>query len=470
MQFSRSTFAHMFFVSRVIKCIWNHPDAPVVYLACDLLGQEDLLQEVSKSFQNAKIYADKSKLSEYIMDLTIVDPDLLTDCQDLTRFQICEGFPKLYERAQKAFAEALARGVHKPLFIRPSAQWYTFEERLEGVGSGMLPSSVTNLRPDAKRMRCINKLHPQKEAEKDQFGVWHVCFSMHSSRQELQAALDVMLPKKVISSTPHCAAIELVSPGSDADKKRKGFSKEHEGRSTSKVVEQSPCSITAAQVESSSTIELKENQGVEFASPQRPVSLFGMARHGVPPSPPLSFVSQEPDALCISTLANQDIVTNPTTENSLAAFSVQVDGSTIHSADKILRMVELESPDMSFIWEPLSPHNRKLFEFVDKNNGFQHTNSPSCSQDGKCQKKVSPFCHDRSVCISKMATSEGIDSKQQATSEGIDNKYHEHVGSRKGVASQTEYGWPSMYRRLRVPIPQPLPSLLDLANFPPGNY
>ncbi|CAK9872118.1 unnamed protein product [Sphagnum jensenii] len=440
-------------IQQVIKCIWNHPDAPVVYLACDLLGQEDLLQEVSKSFQNAKIYADKSKLSEYIMDLTIVDPDLLTDCQDLTRFQICEGFPKLYDRAQKAFAEALARGVHKPLFIRPSAQWYTFEERA-----------------DAKRMRCINKLHPQKEAEKDQFGVWHVCFSMHSSRQELQAALDVMLPKKVISSTPHCAATELVSTGSDADKKRKGFSKEHEGRSISKVVEQSPCFITAAQVESSSTIELKENQDVEFASPQRPVSLFGMARHGVPPSPPLSFVSQEPDALCISTLVTQDIVTNPTTQHSLAALSVQVDGSTIHSADKILSMVELESPDMSFIQEPLSPCNRKLFKFVDKNNWLQHTNSPSCSQDRKCQKKVSPSCHDRSVCISKMATSEGIHSKQLATSEGIDNKYHEQVGSRKGVARQTEYGWPSMYRRLRVPIPQPLPSLLDLANFPPGNY
>jgi hypothetical protein len=319
-------------------------------------------------------------------------------------------------------------------------------------------------------MHRINKLHPQKEAEKDQFGVWHVCFSMHSSRQELQAALDVMLPKKVISSTPHCAATELVSPGSNADKKRKGSSKEHEGRSTSKVIEQSPCSITAAQVESSSTIELKENQYVEFASPQRSVSLFGMARHGVPPSPPLSFVSQDPDALCISTLATQDIVTNPTAEHSLAALSVEVDGSTIHSADKILRMVELESPDISFIREPLSPCNRKLFEFVDKNNGFQHTNSPSCSQDGKCQKKASPSCHDRSVYISKMATSEGIDSKQQATSEGIDNKYYEQVGSRKGVARQFEYGWPSMYRRLRVPIPQPLPSLLDLANFPPGNY
>ncbi|CAK9216845.1 unnamed protein product [Sphagnum troendelagicum] len=440
-------------IQQVIKCIWNHPDAPVVYLACDLLGQEDLLQEVSKSFQNAKIYADKSKLSEYITDLTIVDPDLLTDCQDLTRFQICEGFPKLYERAQKAFAEALARGAQKPLFIRPSAQWYTFEER-----------------PDAKRMRCINKLRPQKEAEKDQFGVWHVCFSMHSSRQELQAALDVMLPKKVISSTPHCAATELVSTGSDADKKRKGFSTEHEGRSTSKVVEQSPCFMTAAQVESFSTIELKENQDVEFASPQRPVSLFGMARNGVPPSPPLSFVTQEPDALCISTLVTQDIVTNPTTQHSLAALSVQVDGSTIYSADKILSMVELESPDMSFIQEPLSPCNRKLFKFVDKNNQFQHTNSPSGFQDGKCQKKVSPSCHDRSVCISNMTTSEGIHSKQQATSEGIDNKYHEQVGSRKGVARQTEYGWPSMYRRLRVPIPQPLPSLLDLANFPPGNY
>jgi hypothetical protein len=282
---------------------------------------------------------------------------------------------------------------------------------------------------------------------------------MHSSRQELQAALDVMLPKKVISSTPHCAATELVSPGFDADKKRKGSSKEHERRSTSKVVEQSACSITAAQVEPSSTIELKENQDVEFASPQRPVSLFGMARHGVPPSPPMSFVSQDPDALCISSLMNQNIVTNPTTEHSLAALSVQVDGSTIHSTDKILRIVELESPDMSFIGEHLSPCNRKFFDFVDKNNGFQHTNSPSCSQDEKCQKKASPSCHDRSVCISKVATSEGID-----------NKYHEQVGSRKGVAGQSEYGWPSMYRRLRVPIPQPLPSLLYLVNFPPGNY
>ncbi len=73
---------------QVIKCIWNYPDAPVVYLACDLLGQEDLLQEISKSFQNAKIYADKSKLSEYITDLTIVNADLLTDCEDLTRFQV----------------------------------------------------------------------------------------------------------------------------------------------------------------------------------------------------------------------------------------------------------------------------------------------------------------------------------------------------------------------------------------------
>jgi hypothetical protein len=48
-----------------------------------------------------------------------------------------------------------------------------------------------------------------REAEKDPSGIWHVCFSMHSSRGELEKALKILNPEDVISTTPHCGAVEL---------------------------------------------------------------------------------------------------------------------------------------------------------------------------------------------------------------------------------------------------------------------
>lgn len=52
--------------------------------------------------------------------------------------QICEGFPKLYKRAMDAIKQAKNDGSAQPLFIRPSAQWYSYEQRLEGDGSGVI--------------------------------------------------------------------------------------------------------------------------------------------------------------------------------------------------------------------------------------------------------------------------------------------------------------------------------------------
>ncbi|KAH9321743.1 hypothetical protein KI387_016382, partial [Taxus chinensis] len=140
-------------VKQVLRCIWNHPSASTVYLACDLLGQEEILIEISKTF-GSKIYVDKSSLPEYHAIVSVLIPELLSE-ETSCRFHVCEGFPRLYERAKLKFAEAEKSGQPEPLFIRPSAQWYTCEERLEGVGSELIPSRRTQSVP--------------KEAERDQF-------------------------------------------------------------------------------------------------------------------------------------------------------------------------------------------------------------------------------------------------------------------------------------------------------------
>ncbi|MQL83741.1 hypothetical protein Taro_016236 [Colocasia esculenta] len=74
-------------IQQVIKCIWKHPNAPVVYLACDLLGQEDILVEVSKTF-GSKIYVDKSRCAECFQALLLIAPEILSE-DTSSRFQVC---------------------------------------------------------------------------------------------------------------------------------------------------------------------------------------------------------------------------------------------------------------------------------------------------------------------------------------------------------------------------------------------
>ena len=76
------------------QCIWNHPKAPIVYLACDLLGQELLLNELSCTF-GVKIYVDKIALPDFYGSLNIVAPDLVTDDPTSTRLHVC--FAYLYK-------------------------------------------------------------------------------------------------------------------------------------------------------------------------------------------------------------------------------------------------------------------------------------------------------------------------------------------------------------------------------------
>jgi DNA cross-link repair 1A protein len=93
------------------------------------------------------------------------------------------GFHQLYQNASKKLDEARASLQLEPLFIRPSTQWYASYPR--------------NQKP------CLT------EAEQDEFRVWHICFSIHSSRDELEQALQLLQPQWVISTTPPCFAIEL---------------------------------------------------------------------------------------------------------------------------------------------------------------------------------------------------------------------------------------------------------------------
>ncbi|XP_043718790.1 5' exonuclease Apollo [Telopea speciosissima] len=175
-------------IRQVINCIWKHPNVPIVYLACDLLGQEEILVEVSRTF-GSKIYVNKDTNAECLQALKLIAPDILS--QDVSsRFQVFEGFPKLYERAKAKLMEAQANFQPEPLIIRPSSQWYACEvEHLE-----------------VKRQKRKQSF---EEAEKDSFGVWHVCYSIHSSQEELEWALQLLQPRRVVSTTPNCRAVEL---------------------------------------------------------------------------------------------------------------------------------------------------------------------------------------------------------------------------------------------------------------------
>jgi len=136
---------------QVINCIWKHPNAPVVYLVCDMLGQEDVLIEVSKAF-GSRIYVDRDKNSDCHQTLTHVAPEILAadDAAPSTRFHVIP-FPRLSERAAEILALARARQQPEPLIIRPSSQWYAYYEPPDG---------------SADRKPALT------EPMRDEFGVW----------------------------------------------------------------------------------------------------------------------------------------------------------------------------------------------------------------------------------------------------------------------------------------------------------
>ncbi|KAK9749780.1 hypothetical protein RND81_02G149500 [Saponaria officinalis] len=175
-------------IQQITNCIWKHPNVPTVYLTCNLLGQEEILVHVSETF-GSKIFVDKTIHPDFYKILQLIAPQIISD-DPSSRFHLFEGFPKLYEKAQRKILEARENMQPEPLIIRPSAQWYAHEE----TGLTMMERKI---------------IEKSNIPVKDHFGVWHVCYSMHSSRQELDWALELLAPKWVVSTTPECRAMEL---------------------------------------------------------------------------------------------------------------------------------------------------------------------------------------------------------------------------------------------------------------------
>lgn len=92
------------------------------------------------------------------------------------------GLDQLNEIRATKLEEARASRQPEPLLIRPSTQWYAY-------GGNQKPNLT--------------------EAEQDDSGVWHICFSYHSSLDELEQALQILQPQWVISTTPPNFANEL---------------------------------------------------------------------------------------------------------------------------------------------------------------------------------------------------------------------------------------------------------------------
>ncbi|KAG8383827.1 hypothetical protein BUALT_Bualt04G0054300 [Buddleja alternifolia] len=265
-------------VKQVINCIWKHPNACTVYLTCDLLGQEEILVEVSQTF-GEKIYVDKAKNSECLKSLELTVPEIIS--QDPScRFQLFDGFPKLYERAEAKIAEARVNFQHEPLIIRPSAQWYACDEGFS----------------DRER----DRKERFGRAVKDIFGVWHVCYSIHSSRDELEWALQLLAPKWVVSTTPNCRAMELDYVRNHCFSNQRAFDESLQklldisavasldpdvsvkSLSCSHVVESISTSFRVAQSEPV-VISAPQRKRLSLSPPsKRPmVTLFGRARHGL---------------------------------------------------------------------------------------------------------------------------------------------------------------------------------------------
>lgn len=103
-------------------------------------------------------------------------------------------------RLKEKFSKAEKSGKPEPLFIHPSTKWYACEEKLEGIGSDLIHVPFISRRQTKSVLKGV---------ERDQFGFWHVCFSMHSSKEELEEALMVLNPKEIISTTSNYKATEL---------------------------------------------------------------------------------------------------------------------------------------------------------------------------------------------------------------------------------------------------------------------
>ncbi|KAL2241251.1 5' exonuclease Apollo [Sesamum indicum] len=373
-------------IQQVINCIWKHPDARTVYLTCDLLGQEEILVRVAHTF-GEKIFVDKANNLECFKSLKLIVPEIISE-DPSSRFQLLDGFPKLYERAEAKIAEACAHFQHEPLIIRPSSQWYACDE-------GHFE------RENWRKERFDH-------AVRDPYGVWHICYSIHSSRDELEWALQLLAPKWVVSTTPSCRAMELDYVKKNCFNNQQAFShslqklldisavaslgpdESEKSMSCSHVVENISISCVETQPEPV-VISTRHRKRLSFSPPskRRMITLFGRARLG----------------FCDSTFQHEQKVELPMSSDSIERVSIETKDVSSKKEDVAeLKLAQLHK-------------TMKTTDFAETENTSEHINIEN--------KKVDVF-----PPIS------------------LSNSYSGNLRR--------------FYRSMNVPVPQRLPSLLAL--------
>ncbi|KAK4416690.1 5' exonuclease Apollo [Sesamum alatum] len=291
-------------IQQVINCIWKHPDARTVYLTCDLLGQEEILAQVAQTF-GEKIFVDIANNVECFKSLKLIVPEIITQ-DPSSRFQLLDGFPKLYERAEAKIAEARANFQNEPLIIRPSSQWYVCDEG--------------NFETEKWRKERFD------QAVRDPYGVWHICYSIHSSRDELECALQLLAPKWVVSTTPSCRAMELDYVKKNCFSNQQAFS-----QSLQKLLDMSAVASLGPGESEKSVIcsDAVENISISCVETQsEPVVISTRQRKRLSLSPPskrrmITLFGSAMLGLCDSTFQHEQKVELPMSSDSMGRVSVE---------------------------------------------------------------------------------------------------------------------------------------------------
>lgn len=403
---------------QVINLIWKHPDARTVYLTCDLLGQEEILVEVSKTF-GERIFLDKDSNLECFRSLERTVPEIVSQ-DSSSRFQLFDGFPKLYERAEAKIAEARTNFQHEPLIIRPSTQWYACSEGVSEV--------------EMRRKERVD------QAVRDLYGVWHVCYSIHSSKEELEWALQLLAPKWVVSTTPSCRALELDYVKKHCFKNRKAFNDnlwklldisevpslapDESGKSLSysDVVEISNSCLETQPEPVVIPSRQRKRRSLSPPSKRPTFTLFGRARHGIPCST-FQHVNKE-----LPTSRDSDFMEKATTEIENVVFQNE------------------NVTEMKFE-EPLTTEKSAIFSRTSLCNSYSETSTLFFQKDVTDVELEEPSRTKRKTDFDEINVTETCQPAASSTM-SMTNNYNDNL--RK------------LYRSRNVPLPQRLPSLVKL--------
>ncbi|CAO2831187.1 unnamed protein product [Amaranthus hypochondriacus] len=406
-------------MKQIINCIWKHPDVPTVYLTCSILGQEEVLKEVFQTF-GSKIYVDKAKHPDFHKALELISPQILSE-DPSSRFHLFDGYPKLYEKAKKKILQARENMQPEPLILRPSAQWYACKE--------------TELTVMERKI-----LERSNIPIKDQFGVWHVCYSTHSSRQELEWALELLSPKWVVSTTPECRAMELdyikkycnssARASDDRFWKVLDMSMETSLRVTSDVNVKSKADCEKPELLQLPMILPNQESLLELpSSKKRQVTLFGRARLGY--------------HSCMSAEERKNMRLK-SEELDLRNMLYSDDGEIKDRANENGLGVDLISSDDKECKDENAGYDIKENDIEVKLPSFDDDTKSIAKNDNENNTEVVTA----DIALDKLRTDATVRKSASFSYVGSSNRFSENV--RK------------FYRSMNVPVPEPLPSLVRL--------